>query len=87
VQYGLVNLNTAPPEVLSALLPDNPAAVDDIVAYRQQHGRFQSVGELLNPSLADAGTTSAVGQSRLCQERDFSACGRLASSAIGASCT
>jgi len=48
VQYGLVNLNTAPPEVLSALLPDNPAAVDDIVAYRQQNGRFQSVGELLN---------------------------------------
>ncbi|MFA0750571.1 MAG: hypothetical protein SLRJCFUN_000974 [Candidatus Fervidibacter sp.] len=50
VQYGLVNLNTAPPEVLSALLPDNPAAVDDILAYRQQNGRFQSVGELLNLS-------------------------------------
>jgi len=55
VQYGLVNLNTAPPEVLSALLPDNPAAVDDILAYRQQNGRFQSVGELLNlPSLTQA---------------------------------
>lgn len=55
LQYGLVNLNTAPPEVLSALLPDNPAAVDDILTYRQQNGRFQTVGELLNlPSLTQA---------------------------------
>lgn len=55
VQYGLINLNTAPPEVLSALLPDNPAAVDDILSYRQQNGYFQSVGELLNlPSLTQA---------------------------------
>ncbi len=47
VSYGLVNLNTAPPEVLSALLPDNPAAVDEILTYREQNGGFQSVGELL----------------------------------------
>ncbi len=47
VFYGLVNLNTAPPEVLAALLPDNPAAVDEILAYREQNGGFQSVGELL----------------------------------------
>lgn len=46
--YGLVNINTAPPEVLSALLPDNPAAVEEILAYREQNGSFVSVGELLN---------------------------------------
>jgi len=47
VLYGLVNINTAPPEVLSALLPDNPAAVEEILAYREQNGGFSSVGELL----------------------------------------
>ena len=48
VLYGLVNLNTAPPEVLAALLPDNPTAVDEILTYREQNGGFRSVGELLN---------------------------------------
>lgn len=48
VLYGLVNINTAPPEVLAALLPDNPAAVEEILAYREQNGGFVSVGELLN---------------------------------------
>ncbi len=47
VLYGLINLNTAPPEVLAALLPENPAAVEEILAYREQNGGFQSVGELL----------------------------------------
>ncbi|MFN3421053.1 MAG: helix-hairpin-helix domain-containing protein [Armatimonadota bacterium] len=47
VLYGLVNLNTAPPEVLAALLPNNPAAVEEILAYREQNGGFASVGELL----------------------------------------
>lgn len=48
MQYGLVNLNTAPPEVLIALTPDNSAVVDEILSYREQNGGFQSVGELLN---------------------------------------
>lgn len=48
VLYGLVNINTAPPEVLTAILPDNPAAVEEILAYREQNGGFVSVGELLN---------------------------------------
>ncbi len=48
VLYGLVNINTAPPEVIAALLPDNPAAVEEILAYREQNGGFSSVGELLN---------------------------------------
>ncbi len=47
-QYGLVNLNTATPEVLAALSPDNLSAVNEIIGYRQQNGGFQSVGELLN---------------------------------------
>lgn len=47
VLYGLVNLNTAPPEVLAALLPNNPAAVEEILAYREQNGGLSSVGELL----------------------------------------
>ncbi|MCS7192139.1 MAG: helix-hairpin-helix domain-containing protein, partial [Armatimonadetes bacterium] len=48
VLYGLVNINTAPPEVVAALLPENPAAVEEILAYREQNGGFSSVGELLN---------------------------------------
>lgn len=48
VLYGLVNINTAPPEVLTAILPDNPAAIEEILAYREQNGGFASVGELLN---------------------------------------
>lgn len=48
VLYGLVNLNTAPPEVLASLLPDNPAALEEILAYREQNEGFVSVGELLN---------------------------------------
>lgn len=47
VLYGLVNINTAPAEVLTALLPNNPAAVEEILAYREQNGGFTSVGELL----------------------------------------
>ncbi|MCS7185934.1 MAG: type II secretion system protein GspK [Armatimonadota bacterium] len=47
VLYGLVNINTAPAEVLTALLPNNPAAVEEILAYREQNGGFASVGELL----------------------------------------
>ncbi|GBC97601.1 ComE operon protein 1 [bacterium HR17] len=55
LQYGVINLNTAPAEVLASLLPENPAAAEDIVAYREQHGEFQSVGELLNiPSLTQS---------------------------------
>jgi competence ComEA-like helix-hairpin-helix protein len=51
----VINLNTAPAEVLASLLPENPAAAEDIVAYREQHGEFQSVGELLNiPSLTQS---------------------------------
>lgn len=48
MQYGLINLNTAPAQVLAALLPENTAAVDEILSYREQNGSFVSVGELLN---------------------------------------
>lgn len=48
VLYGLVNINTAPSEVIASLLPDNPAAVEEILAYREQNVGFSSVGELLN---------------------------------------
>ncbi|MCS7223364.1 MAG: type II secretion system protein GspK [Armatimonadetes bacterium] len=49
-QDGLINLNTAPPAVLSALLADNEAAVEEIVRLRQENGSFASVGQLLTLS-------------------------------------
>ncbi|MBI4580678.1 MAG: general secretion pathway protein GspK [Planctomycetes bacterium] len=45
---GRVNLNTAPREVLRALLPDE--AVEAIVGQRQGGGYFTSIGELLRIS-------------------------------------
>jgi competence protein ComEA len=41
-----VNLNTATPEQLDQLDGVGPATAQKIIAYRQQHGGFRSVGEL-----------------------------------------
>jgi competence protein ComEA len=41
-----VNLNTATPEQLDQLDGVGPATARKIIAYRQQHGGFRSVGEL-----------------------------------------
>ena len=44
---GPVNLNTATPEQLEALSGVGPATAHAIITWRQQHGRFRSVQDLL----------------------------------------
>src|SRR4051812_50173520 len=69
---GVVNLNTAPPDVLSLLPGIGPAKVDLILAYRKRRP-FRTVDELvrvkgigrrmvraLRPHLAVAGPTTAT---------------------------
>ncbi len=50
MEDGLVNLNTASVPVLSALLPNNEAAVEEILRFRQEYGSLRSVGQLLTAS-------------------------------------
>ncbi len=67
---GVVNINTAPSEVLQALSDQmTPGLADAIVAYRQQTGTdgkpqiFQKVDDLKRvPSMSDAVFTSMAGQ-------------------------
>ena len=44
---GLVNLNTAPPEVLAALPGMDEAMAQALVAHREKQGPFTQVGEML----------------------------------------
>jgi competence protein ComEA len=44
---GPLNLNTADTETLQALPGIGPTLAEQIVAYRQEHGPFQTVEELL----------------------------------------
>lgn len=43
-----ININTADKETLTALPGIGPAAARRILTYRQKHGKFRSVQELLN---------------------------------------
>lgn len=42
-----ININTAPSEDLTRLPGIGPARADDIVAYRESHGDFQSIEEIM----------------------------------------
>jgi competence protein ComEA len=46
---GKININTASAEEMDAALPGvGPAIADDIVEYRNKHGKFKTVEDLLN---------------------------------------
>lgn len=47
-QPGLVNINTATLEQLQTLPGIGPTYAQRIIDYREEHGPFQSVGELMN---------------------------------------
>jgi competence ComEA-like helix-hairpin-helix protein len=44
---GLINLNTAPSEVLGAVPGLNPARAQALITHREQQGPFKTVGEML----------------------------------------
>ncbi len=59
---GPVDLNTATAEQLDTLPGVGPSTAQAILEYRQQHGRFQSVDELLD--------VRGIGDAKLAQLRD-----------------
>ena len=60
---GLVDINRATPEELDALPGIGPAKARAIVAYREAHGTFRNVEELLN--------VSGIGEATLAKLRPF----------------
>lgn len=47
-RYGVININTAPIEVLLSIPGMTQEVANDIVAFRQQHGAFGSLSQLLD---------------------------------------
>ena len=47
-ELAVVNINTATSEQLQALPTIGPVLAERIIAYRNEHGGFHSVGELVN---------------------------------------
>lgn len=46
--FAAINLNTADKAVLESISGIGPAKADAIIKYRDEHGSFKSVDELLN---------------------------------------
>ncbi|HID08203.1 MAG TPA: hypothetical protein EYP10_13775 [Armatimonadetes bacterium] len=55
VRYGVVNVNTAPAEVLMCIPGMTEAVLNDIISFRESNGAFESLGQLLElPSMDEA---------------------------------
>ncbi len=60
VPGGIIDLNTATAEQLDALPGVGPATASAILAYRAEHGRFKSVGELMEVRGIGEGKFSSI---------------------------
>lgn len=67
---GKINVNSADAEELESLPGIGPARAKAIVAYREEHGPFQSISELTNVPNIGEGILSQI-KNRICLEDSY----------------